>query len=156
MFNPQTVSRLTHLWCGIVVLTSIGCQTYSPYGYGSYPGNYGTPVYQQPGQPVPYGSPGMAPGTMMPPPPGGFQGGYPPPGGFQGGYQGAPPFTPGTVTPATPFPNVPNGPLPQQGVDASGDGLGTPGQFPGASTNPPQPNVPAAADKSVPNYSDPN
>ncbi len=154
MFNPQTVSRLTHLWCGIVVFSSIGCQTYSPYGYGNYPGNYGTPVYTQSGQPVPYGSPGMPPGAMVGPPPGGFQGTYPPPGGFPPGYQGAPP--PGTVTPATPFPNVPNGPLPRQGADVSSDGLGAQGQFPGASTNAPLPNVPAGADKSVPNYSDPN
>ena len=153
MFNPQTVSRLTHLWCGIVVLSSIGCQTYSPYGYGSYPGSYGTPVYQQPGQPVPYGSPGMAPGTVVVPPGGGgFQGGYPPPGGFQGG---APAYAPGPVTPATPYPNVPNGAMPQQGVDASGAGLGQPGQFPEASSNPPQPQVPAGGGNAVPNYPDP-
>src|SRR5262245_1052291 len=106
MFNPQTVSRLTHLWCGVVVLTSIGCQTYSPYGYGgsygSYPGTYGPPVYTQSGQPV-YGSPGMAPVPNVPPggaypPPGGY-----PPGGYPGaGMQSAPGFTPGTITPATP------------------------------------------------------
>ena len=146
MFNPQTVSRLTHLWCGVVVLTSVGCQTYSPYGYGSYPGSYGAPVYQQPGQPV-YGSPGMAPVPMVPP-----GGSYPPPGGFQGGYQGAPAFTPGTVTPATPTPNVPNGLMPQQSGDANG--FGPSGQFPGS--NPPTPNVPAGANKAVPDYPDPD
>ncbi len=150
MFDPQTVSRLTHLWCGIVVLTSVGCQTYSPYGYGGYPASYGTPVYQQPGQPVPYGSPGMAPGQMVPPPGGGFQGGYPPPGGFQSGQ----PY-PGTVTPASPFPNVPNGPAPR-GADISNDPLGQPGQFPGAGAgSPPQPNVPVGVDRAVPNYPDP-
>ncbi|MES2792887.1 MAG: hypothetical protein V4719_24960 [Planctomycetota bacterium] len=161
MFHPQMIVRLTHLWCGVAVLASAGCQTYSPYGYGNYPGNYGSPVYQQPGQPVPYGSPGMAPGTVvMPPPSGGFQGGYPPPGGMQGGYpppggfpgggQSAPPFSPGAVTPATPYPNVPNGPLPQ-GADAAGDGFGPSGQFPGEANRPPTDNG-----RSVPNYNDPD
>jgi len=153
MFNPQTVSRLTYLWCGVLLLTSVGCQTYSPYGYGSYPGSYGAPVYQQPGQPI-YGSPGMAPVPMVPPggsyPP---PGSYPPSGGFQGGYQGAPSFMPGTVTPATPSPNVPNGMMSPQSGDASG--FGQPGQFPGAG-NPPTPNVPAGANRAVPDYNDPD
>ena len=143
MFNPQTVSRLTHLWCAFVVLTSIGCQTYSPYGYGNYPGNYGAPVYQQPGQPVPYGSPGMAPGTMVVPPGGNFQGGYPPPGGYPGG----PGYQTGTVTPATP---LPNGSFPTQGVDASGGGLGQPGQFPEAGGSSPRPQFPNGAERAVP------
>lgn len=125
MSQPQTLSTLNRLWCGVMVVTCVGCQTYSPYGYGGYSGSY--PMYNQPGQVMPYGAQGMQPGTTVVPGP---QGGYPP------GYPS------GAMAPNS-YPSGNYNPYPQ-GADTSGDSLGTPGQFPGAGTaSPPRPNLPS-------------
>ena len=133
-------------------MTSIGCQAYSPYGYGQYPGGFNSRAYQQPGM---YGAPGMAPGTMVVPPGSGYPGAYP------GGIQAAPPYNPGPgynsgpVTPATPYPTGPTGPTGggNQGADTSTDPLGQSGSFPRSSSTRPQ--IPADG-KLVPYYSDPD
>lgn len=130
-------------------MTSIGCQTYSPYGYGQYPGGYNSRMYQQPGV---YGAPGMAPGTMVVPPNSGYPGAYP------GGIQAAPPYNPGAgynsapVTPATPYPTGSNGGI-NQGVDTSTSPLGSSESFPGSSSTRPQ--MPSDG-RLVPNYPDPD
>lgn len=153
MFQPPAVIRLTYLWCGVLVLLSTGCQTYSPYGYGNYSGGYNSQYYQQPGQAMPYGSTGIPQGaTVMPQ--SGFQGGYPSGGPPPGAYPpGAPAYVPGSVTPATPYPNVPNGPM-QQGVDNSPGGLGQPGAFP--SSGAARPRMPSDDRGMVPDYGDPD
>jgi hypothetical protein len=128
MSQPQTKSTLNRLWCGLLAVTCVGCQTYSPYGYGGYSGGY--PMYNQPGQVMPYGGPGIQSGTtVMPVPEAGYPGGYP------AGNLG-----PGAMTPNG-YPPGGNYGIPPQGADISGDNLGPAGQFPGASA-PPRPNVP--------------
>lgn len=153
MFQPPAILRLPRLWCGVLVLLSAGCQTYSPYGYGNYSGGYNSPYIQQPGQAIPYGASGVPQGaTVMPQ--NGFQGGYPSGGMPPGAYPpSAPAYVPGTVTPATPYPNVPNGPLPQ-GVDNSGGNLGQPGSFPSSGAARPQ--MPPEEKRLVPDYGDPD
>lgn len=128
MTQLQPMSTLSRFWCGVLVFSCMGCQAYSPYGYGGgYSGNY--PVYQQPGQAMPYGG---QPGTLMPTPNPGYPSAYPGttispgPYGTPGGIN---PYTSGSVTPPT------------QGADGSGDSFGQPGVFPGTTT-PPTPNVP--------------
>lgn len=146
MTQPLSISTLARLWCGILVATSVGCQAYSPYGYGGYSGGY--PMYNQPGQMTPYGASGLPQGSTITPVP---QSGYP-----NGGYPGAYPGTgtyPGAVTPATPYPNVPGSSFPQ-GVDSSGSNLGTPGQFPESGAN--RPKLPPEEERLVPNYNDPS
>lgn len=138
MTQPQSISTRACLWCGILAATSVGCQTYSPYGYGGYSGGY--PTYNQGGQIAPYGATGVPPGsTVMPIP----QNGYP-----NGSYPGT-----GAVTPATPYPNVPGQGYPQ-GVDSSGGNLGTPGQFPDSGSTS-RPKMPKEEERLVPNYNDP-
>lgn len=136
-FTRRTLATLTPVWCSVLVIASVGCQTYSPYGYnGGYSGSY--PMYSsQPGQVMPYGSTGMQPGTTVMPVP---NGGYP--GAYSGGYPAAN-YPSGNLGPGAvnPYPSGGYPGLPQ-GADTSGDGLGQPGQFPGAGT-PPRPNLPS-------------
>ncbi len=134
MSQRQLISAVARLCCGVLVVASVGCQTYSPYGYGGYPGSYNSyPYYNQGVVTSPYVG-GVPQAGVAPIPDPAYSGGM-----------GPNPYNPGPggVIPA-PFPNVPNGPIGAypQGADTSGDSLGSPGQFPGASS-PPRPKVPS-------------
>lgn len=131
MSQRQILSALSRLWCGMLLVTSVGCQTYSPYGYGGYPGAYNNyPAYNQGAPMSPYGAAGIQQGQVNPSPDPGYSGGLVP-NTFGPGY--------GRVTP-TPYPNVPNGQIGgyQQGVDTSGNNLGPAGQFPEAGATRPR------------------
>jgi hypothetical protein len=181
MCKPRpTIYSAPLLGC-LLAISAVGCQSYTPYGYGGGAGNY--PVYQ-PGTVVPYNGPvnGIQGGVITPgqnfappvgqyPPPGSFPpGGQFQPGQFpQGGAGGAPPFRPGyNPNYSLPAVNPNNGtgtgvvppPDPLREVEA-GDDFGQPGQFPpttggagGQRTSRPQ-MPPEEKLKQVPNYDDP-
>ncbi len=140
MSQSQTCSALARLCYGVLLTASVGCQTYSPYGYGGYPSNYGYPAYNQPGMSVPYGGTAIPQGTTVTP--------VPDPGGYPAGAMGPNPYNPGPGGVNGAYPNGNYGPAgtygpagnygPTQGADTSGDNLGPQGQFPssGSTTRP--------------------